>query len=340
MIYPNKLEAGDDMSKDDFRDEFEKSKQPIERQEDTTEEIPVTNDEERTENLQAEDNQEFPPRGVSRRTRSAERRRRSEDHEESADVEEAPSDKRRKRSVTATAGTGAAVNSGRPQDDDKVSRKTFVAGTGAAGAGAVSNEAEAESVDREVEEEDHKSGNKLIPLLAALLVLIPIILLIGMYINNQINGPDKNNDVAVTADKKETSTEEKTTEKAAKDKDDKDSKTAAADKSTEEAAAEEAVTEETTTEEVTTEEAVTEETTTEETTTEQATTETPSTEEADEDSSNTVGTTHVVGSNENLYRIAIKYYGSGSAENVEKIRRANGLSGNEIGAGQTLVIPK
>jgi cytoskeletal protein RodZ len=198
----------------------------------------------------------------------------------------------------------------------------------------VSNEAEAESVDREVEEEDHKSGNKLIPLLAALLVLIPIILLIGMYINNQINGPDKNNDVAVTADKKETSTEEKTTEKAAKDKDDKDSKTAAADKSTEEAATEEAVTEETTTEEVTTEEAVTEETT------EQATTETPSTEEADEDSSNTVGTTHVVGSNENLYRIAIKYYGSGSAENVEKIRRANGLSGNEIGAGQTLVIPK
>ncbi len=156
-------------------------------------------------------------------------------------------------------------------------------------------------------------------MLAALLVLIPIILLIGMYINNQINGPDKNNDVAVTADKKETSTEEKTTEKAAKDKDDKDSKTAAADKSTEEAATEEAVTEETT---------------------EQATTETPSTEEADEDSSNTVGTTHVVGSNENLYRIAIKYYGSGSAENVEKIRRANGLSGNEIGAGQTLVIPK
>ncbi|SUK94362.1 elastin binding protein ebpS [Staphylococcus aureus] len=33
---------------------------------------------------------------------------------------------------------------------------------------------------------------------------------------------------------------------------------------------------------------------------------------------------------ENLYRIAIQYYGSGSPENVEKIRRANGLSGNNI----------
>lgn len=52
------------------------------------------------------------------------------------------------------------------------------------------------------------------------------------------------------------------------------------------------------------------------------------------------GASHVVGAKENLYRIAIKYYGSGSPENVEKIRRANAISGNNLSAGQTLVIPE
>ncbi len=50
--------------------------------------------------------------------------------------------------------------------------------------------------------------------------------------------------------------------------------------------------------------------------------------------------THVVNAKENLYRIAIKYYGSGSPENVEKIRQANGISGNNLSQGQTLVIPE
>jgi len=50
-----------------------------------------------------------------------------------------------------------------------------------------------------------------------------------------------------------------------------------------------------------------------------------------------VSKTHTVGSNENLYRISLKYYGNG--EGVEKIKKANGLSSNEIGVGQTLVIP-
>ncbi len=50
-----------------------------------------------------------------------------------------------------------------------------------------------------------------------------------------------------------------------------------------------------------------------------------------------VAKTHTVGSNENLYRISLKYYGNG--EGVDKIKRANGLSSNEIGVGQTLVIP-
>ncbi|NYF24481.1 LysM peptidoglycan-binding domain-containing protein [Sporosarcina sp. JAI121] len=46
---------------------------------------------------------------------------------------------------------------------------------------------------------------------------------------------------------------------------------------------------------------------------------------------------HTVASNENLYRISLKYYGNGSG--VEKIKSANGLSSNEIRVGQTLVIP-
>ena len=47
--------------------------------------------------------------------------------------------------------------------------------------------------------------------------------------------------------------------------------------------------------------------------------------------------THTVGSNENLYRISLKYYGNG--EGVDKIKSANGLSSNEIRVGQRLVIP-
>ncbi len=50
-----------------------------------------------------------------------------------------------------------------------------------------------------------------------------------------------------------------------------------------------------------------------------------------------VSKTHTVGSNENLYRISLKYYGNG--EGVDKIKSANGLSSNEIGVGQRLVIP-
>ncbi|MEK4403012.1 LysM peptidoglycan-binding domain-containing protein [Sporosarcina sp. FSL K6-6792] len=50
-----------------------------------------------------------------------------------------------------------------------------------------------------------------------------------------------------------------------------------------------------------------------------------------------VAKTHTVGSNENLYRISLKYYGNGGG--VEKIKSANGLTSNEIGVGQRLVIP-
>ena len=48
--------------------------------------------------------------------------------------------------------------------------------------------------------------------------------------------------------------------------------------------------------------------------------------------------THTVSSSDNLYQIAIKYYGNGSPANIEKIKRANNLSSDNISAGQVLVI--
>lgn len=48
--------------------------------------------------------------------------------------------------------------------------------------------------------------------------------------------------------------------------------------------------------------------------------------------------THIVSANETLYRISMNYYGSDTG--VEKIKKANGLSSNDIMAGQKLIIPK
>lgn len=48
---------------------------------------------------------------------------------------------------------------------------------------------------------------------------------------------------------------------------------------------------------------------------------------------------HVVTGEDNLYRIAIQYYGDGSAANVQRIRDANGISGDSLSLGQELIIP-
>lgn len=48
---------------------------------------------------------------------------------------------------------------------------------------------------------------------------------------------------------------------------------------------------------------------------------------------------HTVQSTDNLYRIALKYYGNGSPEYVNKIKQANGLSSDSISNGQVLIIP-
>ncbi|KGR74116.1 LysM peptidoglycan-binding domain-containing protein [Ureibacillus sinduriensis] len=49
------------------------------------------------------------------------------------------------------------------------------------------------------------------------------------------------------------------------------------------------------------------------------------------------GKTHTVQPNENLFRIALKYYNDASG--VDKIMAANNLSSNSISVGQTLIIP-
>ncbi|ATP39603.1 Elastin-binding protein ebpS [Solibacillus sp. R5-41] len=57
-----------------------------------------------------------------------------------------------------------------------------------------------------------------------------------------------------------------------------------------------------------------------------------------EEQANAQRKTHTVSSTDNLYQIAIKYYGSGSPANIEKIKQANNLSSDSISAGQVLVI--
>lgn len=48
--------------------------------------------------------------------------------------------------------------------------------------------------------------------------------------------------------------------------------------------------------------------------------------------------THTVQSTDNLYRIALKYYGDGSPAYIEKIKAANNLSSDSISTGQVLII--
>ncbi|TDM04286.1 LysM peptidoglycan-binding domain-containing protein [Macrococcus carouselicus] len=314
------------MSKDNFKDEFEKSKQPVERQDDQTNDDLVFEGENFTESKEPGD---FPPRGMSRRNRSAERRRREETPEEET-VEKMvySSKKKRRRKGGAAVGAAAATQGDidTPAEAEEVKTATFAAGDG---------EPEIHHVDSE-EHENKEKSNKWLPLLAGLLILIPLLFLLFMYFSNK---DDNHKEKAVTT---EETTEKVTTEKPAKEKATTEAPVATAEETTEETTTEEIATEEPTTEETTTEEIATEEPTTEEATTEKATTEEPTTEEAttEKPSANQSEQTHTVGANENLYRIAIRYYGSGTPENVEKIRQANGLTGNTLSIGQELVIPE
>ncbi|CAD2073625.1 hypothetical protein GCM10007275_04030 [Jeotgalicoccus coquinae] len=63
--------------------------------------------------------------------------------------------------------------------------------------------------------------------------------------------------------------------------------------------------------------------------------------DTDSDSSETqnANASHVVTAQDNLYRIAIQYYGDGSAENVQRIMEANGVTPDNLTVGQELIIP-
>lgn len=94
----------------------------------------------------------------------------------------------------------------------------------------------------------------------------------------------------------------------------------------------------------------TEESSEEDTTSEEAPDDAEAPETAPETEENTAGessesdspdanTTHTVTSTDNVYQIALRYYGDGSAENVQRILAANGMSDDNISVGQELIIP-
>lgn len=379
------------MSRDNFKDEFEKSKQKIERESNELSDQDQTVNNE-TDNIDRDEhaqinhndsNEIFPPRGASRRNRSQERKNREKSIQPDEKVtydaqtnkgtvenqeETVKENKKRDRSIIASAtGVGGSVvgnvasnkngihgskksevghsvdnsaqNESKNNGKKKAAAGAAVAGTGAAASASRINDLDAHKSE-DKKDNDGNGMKKFLPFLAAILLLIPIIILLSNFINNQDDGKPKTEEVVVNKEK---------------DENNKAATTKSADKSTEEKATEEKATEEVnkTTEEATTEAAVAENDNTSDTTTNSNNTvpaansnsTTANTNNAGNTSTanSTVtngGTSHVVGAKENLYRIAIKYYGSGSPENVDKIRRANGISGNNLSAGQTLVIPE
>lgn len=371
------------VSKDNFKDEFEKSKQKIERESQESlnhevgEDTLTSNDSEQDSVAQEETNEIFPPRGASRRNRSMERKNREKtlapdekvtyegkDNQNNVDesVENDGINKKRDRSIIASAtGVGGSVvgnvatnkkgihgdkplNNNKKEDTSK--KEKIVAGTAAGAVGVEKAHAETGNKthqdNQKVKQEQEGGGiKKFLPILAAILLLVPIILLLSTFINNQDDGKPKTEEVVVKDNKKETNkkADEKSSEKATNDTETtadktKEDKVATEDKNTK--------TNQPTAEDKS-QDVATNDNAQNANTTDNATT--ANNNATNNNQTNTTpaanGTTsHVVGAQENLYRIAIKYYGAGTPENVDKIRRANGISGNNLSAGQTLVIPK
>ncbi|MFB9859896.1 LysM peptidoglycan-binding domain-containing protein [Salinicoccus siamensis] len=65
-----------------------------------------------------------------------------------------------------------------------------------------------------------------------------------------------------------------------------------------------------------------------------------STQETDQGQAGSIGT-YTVRPNDNLYRIALRFYGDNSKENIDKILEANGINDHrELSVGQELTIPE
>lgn len=249
------------------------------------------------------------------------------------------------------AGAGAAGAHAAKQHNEKNQqpRKTNRNAATGAGAGAAGASASTQTAHTPPNNKRKKGGclKRLLPLLAALLLLGALAIFGGMYLFNQNNDENHNN--------KDNQTEVAKNDNASKDKVENDKANKDKEKSTEE------TTEETNSNETpgasseSSSEQSNQDTTqsdlnqqqnqTQQDPNSQAQTnsnqQTPSnTNQQNQNSaSNNNAQSHTVTGNENLYRIAIRYYGSGSPENVEKIRRANGISGNNINNGQQLIIP-
>lgn len=65
----------------------------------------------------------------------------------------------------------------------------------------------------------------------------------------------------------------------------------------------------------------------------------PEEEDTDSSDSPNANTTHTVVPGDNTFRIALRYYGDGSAANVQRILEANGMADDNISVGQELIIP-
>lgn len=89
----------------------------------------------------------------------------------------------------------------------------------------------------------------------------------------------------------------------------------------------------------------TEDDTAEDTTSEEASESTEEPDIAEEDTetetpeAENANASHMVTPSDNLYRISIRYYGDGSAANVQRIMEANGVTPDNLTVGQELIIP-
>ncbi|MCM3610917.1 LysM peptidoglycan-binding domain-containing protein [Planococcus sp. MERTA32b] len=189
-----------------------------------------------------------------------------------------------------------------------------------------------------------KRKNLLLPVLFFIFILIPVTILIYVAFvyepNDTLTGAENENEVSVensSAPKENTVLVPEETEEDVADETEEE----ADGKSNENDAESEEKTEETVKEEAPED---TEEPAESEKPAEQETPapETPATPEPEEPAASETGgaKTVIVKENETLYRIAVNNYGaSGAGAAVEKIKQANGLSSNEIYAGQKLILP-
>ncbi|MBO0929168.1 elastin-binding protein EbpS [Staphylococcus sp. 30400_3112M30941] len=225
-------------------------------------------------------------------------------------------------------------NEAKQKEKDQNSKKGAAVGAGTAGvvgaAAASKQQASAqtnhhhEHRNHQDKEKEHKKGGMtkvLLPLIAAVLIVGALAIFGGMALNNHNNGTKENKIANTNKNKSEDSKDKKSSTDSAKDKskseDNDKSKSDDKDKAT----------------------------TDDQNNVNQANNQTQNNQNQQQANQNQQqqrqggGQRHTVSGQENLYRIAIQYYGSGSPENVEKIRRANGLSGNNIRNGQQIIIP-